>query len=107
MAPSGRVLLCRRTDNGFWATPAGHIELGETPQDAAARELCEETRLCFCSCDLSPARYRSRRFYLFVLAIDREAAPVLDHEHDSYQWCSLSRLPEPLHPGLEWLSEAG
>ena len=40
---SGRVLLIRRRDNGFWALPGGCQDLGETPAEAAVREMKEET----------------------------------------------------------------
>jgi 8-oxo-dGTP diphosphatase len=43
----GRVLLAERTGRqrsaGFWELPGGKIDAGETPQQAAARELEEET----------------------------------------------------------------
>ncbi len=29
--------------NGFWGFPKGHLDKGETPKEAAARELFEET----------------------------------------------------------------
>jgi len=41
----GRILLCRRAiepRRGFWTTPAGFLETGETLQAAAARESLEE-----------------------------------------------------------------
>ena len=41
----GRILLCRRAINprkGFWTLPAGFLETGETPAEAAEREACEE-----------------------------------------------------------------
>ena len=40
---SGRVLLGRRADTGRWALPAGAIDPGEQPADAAVRETYEET----------------------------------------------------------------
>jgi 8-oxo-dGTP pyrophosphatase MutT (NUDIX family) len=49
--PVGRVLLIRfvvaRSDGEFcfWLTPGGEIEAGETPIEAAVRELREELRL--------------------------------------------------------------
>lgn len=42
---AGRVLLQRRGDSNKWGFPGGAIELGETPEQAAIRELREETGL--------------------------------------------------------------
>lgn len=39
------VLLQKRTDVGKWALPSGHIEIGETVEEAAIREIKEETNL--------------------------------------------------------------
>lgn len=39
------VLLQRRGDSGKWGFPGGAVELGETPQMAAIREVKEETGL--------------------------------------------------------------
>ena len=42
-----RVLLCRRAIEpraGFWAVPAGYLELGESTEEGAIRVSCE-----FCS----------------------------------------------------------
>jgi len=43
----GRILLCQRAiepRRGFWTTPAGFMENGETLQAAAARESLEEAQ---------------------------------------------------------------
>ncbi len=40
---AGELLLTRRTDNGTWCYPGGAGELYERVEDAAARELTEET----------------------------------------------------------------
>jgi putative (di)nucleoside polyphosphate hydrolase len=43
---AGKVLLCERSDEeGAWQFPQGGIEIGETPLQAAQRELWEETSL--------------------------------------------------------------
>ncbi len=39
----GGLVLCRHKDRSTWETPGGHIEPGETPAEAATRELFEET----------------------------------------------------------------
>ena len=39
------MLLGRRTDNGYWDYPAGSMELGESFEECARREVLEETGL--------------------------------------------------------------
>jgi len=41
----GEILLGKRTDNLKWGYAGGSIELGETVEDCAKRELTEETGL--------------------------------------------------------------
>jgi ADP-ribose pyrophosphatase YjhB (NUDIX family) len=40
----GRVYLIERKDGRGWALPGGFIDVGETPEQAAIRELQEETK---------------------------------------------------------------
>lgn len=42
---AGEVLLEKRTDNGSWCYPGGSVELNESTESAARRELTEETGL--------------------------------------------------------------
>ena len=41
----GRVLLVHEADGGAWSTPGGSVEVDERPEDAARREVLEETGL--------------------------------------------------------------
>ena len=42
-----RVLLEQRTDDGTWCVPAGSMELGETPEEAARHCTCADYRKIF------------------------------------------------------------
>jgi len=48
----GRLLLARHVEGDRWTTPGGQIEPGESPRDAAIRELYEETGLDGSGCEL-------------------------------------------------------
>lgn len=39
---SGRILLVRRKDDGLWCCPGGHVDFGETVEQALHREVMEE-----------------------------------------------------------------
>jgi len=43
--PKGRVLLVKDVETKAWLAPGGSIEPGESPADAAVREMWEETGL--------------------------------------------------------------
>jgi len=40
-----QILLQKRSDNGFWGLPGGLLELDETIEEGAIREVKEETNL--------------------------------------------------------------
>ena len=96
--PEIECLVLRRAAGGrcpgSWETVHGHIEAGETPAEAAARELLEET-------GLAPERLynlsRVETFYqhrldevalvpVFAAFVPREAAVTTGGEHDRFEW---------------------
>jgi ADP-ribose pyrophosphatase YjhB (NUDIX family) len=40
---SRELLLMKRSDNGHWGIPGGHVEPGESVTEATQREVVEET----------------------------------------------------------------
>jgi 8-oxo-dGTP pyrophosphatase MutT (NUDIX family) len=99
----GRVLLLKRAASAedapnTWGLPGGHIEDGETPEEAARREYGEE-------CGTEPyqgaltALYESRDGFRCYLGTGY-AEPELNDEHTDWEWAPLDDLPEPLHPSL-------
>lgn len=111
---TGRLLLTLRSaevlEPHTWGLPGGRVEPGETPMDAAVRELREE--LSYRGDLLLVPSYvyeeSSFRYHNFVALVPKEFGPRLNWENDDAQWFDASGLPEPLHFGVERLmAEAG
>ncbi|HEX5385818.1 MAG TPA: NUDIX domain-containing protein [Gemmatimonadales bacterium] len=101
-APGGRC-------PGSWETVHGHIEAGETPADAARRELTEET-------GFAPLRLynlsRVELFYqhridevalvpVFAAFVEAAAAARLGREHDASAWLT----PDAARQRFTWPRE--
>jgi 8-oxo-dGTP pyrophosphatase MutT (NUDIX family) len=112
--PDGRVLLMHRvahkeSDEGdrpgspdVWAFPGGGIEGEETAEEAAHREVLEETGLDY----QGPLTLWTRRvrdevdFTTFLAQVD-EFVPKLNEEHDAWNWAHINFAlsSTQLHPG--------
>lgn len=118
---AGRVLLGRRVDNNLWGLPSGHVEVGETIEEAVVREVWEETDLTvavtklvgvYSNPESQAFTYPSGEVVQFVTSCFRcevaEGSPKADGKETSeVTFFATEDLPEdllPMHP--RWLSDA-
>ena len=59
------ILLQKRADNGFWGLPAGSMELGESFEACARREVMEETGLVMDKMELFATESGSETHYVY------------------------------------------
>jgi len=96
----GYVLCVRRslvdTRSGEWENPGGHIEEGETAQEAAIREVKEETNL---DITLHPRSFviASIGARVYMSKSVKGILKLNPLEHDAYKWVRVDNL-DKMHP---------
>lgn len=102
-----RVLMVRRrVKEGelSWQFPAGGIEEGETPEQAAVRETLEETGLKVEASSLIGQRVHPKTqremSYTACTVVDGEAHVADAEELDAVAWVGLDEIPEYVPYGL-------
>jgi 8-oxo-dGTP pyrophosphatase MutT (NUDIX family) len=107
---SGNFLLVYRSANvvdpSCWCGAGGKIEEGESPEDAARREIDEELGFDTYEEDgtyvsLYVHRSEGLTFYNFLGILDEQFYPKLNWEADGYVWAPLKDLPKPFHYGFQ------
>lgn len=102
--PSGMMLFLKRSTkasdhSGEWCLPAGSIEDGETPEQAARRECQEECGFIIGE-KLTPID-GTDTFITFLVAVPGPFISVdSTDEHVAWAWASPDDPPQPLHPGV-------
>ena len=102
----GRVLLTLRSvdpKKGMWCLPGGFIEWGEAPEDAARRELAEETGLAAERCGLvgiySSIGGEDRHVLVIAYRVPVwNGTPVAGDDAADVRWFGLDELPELAFP---------
>lgn len=102
-----RVLLARRRDDRTWCLPGGVCEVGQSPPEAALRELWEEagvrgevTRLLgLFDGRLWGSRSTSHILNLVYLVRGDDPRPSPGVEMLETAFFAVNALPVPLHPG--------
>jgi 8-oxo-dGTP pyrophosphatase MutT (NUDIX family) len=91
----GEILLLERARGmmiGFWSVPGGIVDPGESPPEAAARELFEEAGLTPTGPLWLVTAVPLQGYGMDLLSL-RYAGPCeagdvrLSHEHSGWQWC--------------------
>jgi 8-oxo-dGTP diphosphatase len=102
-----RVLMVRRrVKEGelSWQFPAGGIEPGETPEEAAVRETVEETGLVVHAAKVLGERVHPKTgramTYVACEVLQGEAKVADADELDAVAWVTLDEIPEYVPYGL-------
>jgi len=100
-----QILLTKRSLScdypGTWAFPAGGLEAGESPEEAARRECREELKYeCSDLTQLSYSNDGHNEFTTFVSRVE-QFTPTLNSESDAFMWVDFGAYPANLHPGVQ------
>jgi nucleoside triphosphatase len=100
--PEGRLLLVKTHKwKGKYTIPGGHVEMGESLQDALKREIQEETSLeliradflCFQEFIYDDSFYEKRHFIFFDFICQVKDGKVqLNSEAQEYIWVDLNEV---------------
>jgi len=103
-----RYLFLLRNDGKFpntWGIVGGKIEQNETILQGLEREIEEELGGQIDGAKIIPIeKYTSNNnrfiYHTFLIKVEEEFVPVLNHEHIGYCWVPIDLHPTPLHPGV-------
>jgi ADP-ribose pyrophosphatase YjhB (NUDIX family) len=108
-----RLLLMKRSDSGCWGPPGGAVELGEVVEDAARREVLEETGLALNELSLFGVFSGPELFYRYpngdevynvtIVYLTHYAGGDLrlNGEHTAWGWFAARDIPEDISPPIK------
>lgn len=101
----GKVLLVKRNHppfEGYWVFPGGHVDYGETVEEAVVREMAEEIGVEVKIEELidvysdPAADPRGHRVTIAYLLKRVHGEITIDREASEFKWFSLNRLPSKI-----------
>lgn len=95
----GRVLLIKHKRLGLWLAPGGHVDEGETPEQAALRELREETGLEADFAAAPSGRATEDGVEPLRLPFHMQVEPIPGHNHHLNLVYALRARPGEVDPG--------
>jgi len=104
-----RFLLLQKAHGkhvGTWGLVGGTNISGETPWQGLQREIEEEIGTPpYIKKTLPLEKFTSNdsvfNFHTYFCVVEDEFIPTLSDEHSAWGWFDLSRLPKPVHRGLD------
>lgn len=109
----GNLLLHKRSDNGCWSDFGGGLEIGETLEDTAKRELLEESGLQANSLELIGVYSGVDLLYTYpngdkvanvcaaYLCEDFSGELEISDESTDFKWFDIDDLPENISPPVK------
>jgi len=97
--PEGRVALVHRPRYDDWTLPKGKLDRGESFEDAALREVEEETGLrCRLVRELPSSEYldpkgRSKMVRYWLMDVEHDPGFVPNNEVDELRWVPVEEAP--------------
>ena len=96
-------LSVKSKSHGHWGFPKGHIEEGESEQEAAKREVMEETELIITLCSdykasvkYYSAEYTCKEVVYFIGKSLSEYINIQKEEIEDFKWLSYNKMLEQI-----------
>lgn len=91
------VVVIHRPDHQDWSFPKGKLDPGESIEEAALREVWEETMLrCSLGEYLGTQQYKGKLVHYWTMSVEEEGTLIPNDEVDELRWVPLAEAAELL-----------